>query len=86
MDVSAHQLNAILKKRFGVEVDFTCSAAELRDLMEHYTSRRELIVEEMGNNAAIVSSEYVKYHLITEAVRIFLREIAPRRINKKRKK
>jgi hypothetical protein len=86
MDVSAHQLNAILKKRFGVEVDFTCTAAELRDIMEHYTSRREMIVEEMGNNAAVISAEYVKYHLISEAVRMFLKEIAPRRINKQRKK
>lgn len=86
MDVRADQINDILRGRFGVEVDFTSTEEELRDLMDHYASRRESIVEQLGNDAAVQSFEYAKSHLITEAVRIYLREIAPRRLNKKRKK
>lgn len=86
MDVSYQQINAILLKRFGVEIDFSSSSKDLRDLMEHYIDKREALVRDHGNNVVISSAEYVKSHLITEAVRIFLREIAPRRINKIRRK
>jgi hypothetical protein len=86
MQVSADKINDILRNRFEVEVDFTCTVDELRDLMGHYINRRESIVESIGNDAAIRSADYVKAHLISEAVRMFLREIAPRRINRTKRK
>ena len=86
MEVTAQQINAILRERFEVEIDFTSSVDELRFLMNHYKDRRESIVEQQGTDAAVRSADYVKSHLITEAVRIFLREIAPRRMNKAKRK
>jgi len=83
---SYNQINDVLRSRFGVEINFSCNLDDLCDLMEHYVDRRELIVNSMGNDAAIRNADYAKSHLISEAVRMYLREIAPKRLNKTKRK
>lgn len=81
----AISLNTALKDRFGIEVDFTADIELLRAIMEHYLDKRNAILAESGSMALVESPDYAKAFLITEAVRMFLREIAPRRMSKRKK-
>lgn len=79
----AMKLNAMLKDRFGIEVDFSSDLPYLRAVMEHYSNRRDALLESIGANAPVTSSEYTKSLLIVETIRMYLREIAPRRMRRK---
>ncbi len=86
MPVTSKQVNKALQERFGIEVDFTSNPADLAELFEHYRFRKEQIVLREGGGEAMKTLEFAKAHLICEAIRIFLKEIAPRRMKKKRNK
>jgi hypothetical protein len=78
-------INAVLEFQHGVRIH----AADLnhfQTMMEHYKQRRGMLIETMGFDQAIQTSEYKKAYLICEAARIVLREIAPRRTKKSRSK
>lgn len=76
-------INRVLESRFGIRVEIT-DIDHLVDVCEHYDRRRQLLVDTMGEYAAMQHSDYAKSVMISEAIRIALREIAPRRIRKKR--
>lgn len=76
-------LNAALESRFGLRVGMS-DPEHLKDVMEHYRSKKALLVKTMGEGA-IHNPEYSKAMLISEACAMILREIAPKRTkNKKR--
>lgn len=80
----ANTLNKMLRDRFDLEVDLSSDLQSLRAVMEHYLGRRASILETQGEMAAVTSSEYSKAYLISETVRMYLREIAPKRMRKRK--
>jgi len=82
----ADLLNKALKESFDIEVDLTADLADLRSLMALYVGKRDAVIMECGGSAPQWNAEYAKCYLISETVRMFLREIAPRRMSKKKTK
>lgn len=76
-------INALLESRFGVRVAGG-SFEHLVDVRVFYDEKRRLFLETMGENAALQHPDYAKAVLISEAVRILLREIAPKRSKRRR--
>jgi len=76
-------INRLLESRYGIRVDSN-DADHLVLVMNHYDDRRKLFIRTMGETA-YQNSEYRKSYLISEAARILLREIAPKRIKKRKK-
>jgi hypothetical protein len=76
-------INTLLESRFGIRVD-AGTFEHLIDVREHYDAKRRRFVETMGEAAALATPEYAKCVLITEAVRLLLKEIAPKRARKKK--
>ena len=77
-------LNERLARQFGVSIDLGSDDAHLRHVLEHYTAKREMIIAEQGEVAAMDDPDYAKAVLISETVRLFLREIAPKRTRRKK--
>jgi hypothetical protein len=76
-------INTLLESRFGLRVE-PSTFEHLVDVREHYDAKRRKFVETMGEAAAMANPEYAKCVLITEAVRLLLKEIAPKRLRKKK--
>jgi hypothetical protein len=77
-------LNERLARQFGVEIDMGSDIAHLNFILEHYSNKRRDLLSGMGETAAMLEPDYTKAVLISETVRLLLREIAPKR--KRRKK
>ena len=75
----------LLGQMYGITLDWSCSDADLRGVMEHYESKRQFALNE-GASYHNVNAEYTKYVLITEAIRLYLIEIAPKRKKTQRRK
>lgn len=55
-------------------------------IYEHYLSTRQHLKCFLGESDSFASPEYQKAFIISEAARMLLREIAPKRIKKRNKK
>lgn len=79
------KLEDLLKQLYGIQLDWSCSEAELQEVLEHYEGKRAFTLTE--NSAyGMANAEYTKFVLITEAIRLFLTEIAPKRRKQQRRK
>lgn len=76
-------INRLLESRFGLQVGLS-SFEHLVEIREHYDAKRRLMIKTMGEAQAMRSPEYAKAILISEAVRLMLREIAPKRVKRTR--
>lgn len=76
-------INKVLESRFGVRVDVG-SFEHLVDVRNLYESKRKVYLATMGEAHAMQSPEYAKSVLISEAVHLLLKEIAPKRIRKRK--
>lgn len=79
-------LNERLARQYGVSIDFATDDDHLRQVLEHYTGKREMLISLLGEAEAMNDPDYAKAVLISETVRLFLREIAPKRVRRKKKK
>jgi uncharacterized FlgJ-related protein len=77
------QFNQLLERLYGLTIDFDASEDHLRQVFEHYSERKTLYLKEHTYGSS--SAEFSKIVLITEAIRIFLKEIAPKRRKKSRR-
>jgi hypothetical protein len=78
-------LNERLARQYGVSLDLATDVDHLRYILEHYTAKREVILAQKGETAGMQDPDYAKAVLISETVRLFLREIAPKRSRKKKR-
>lgn len=78
-------LNDILKERYGLDLLVTPDYDHILQVYEHYREQRSTIRLVLGESAMGFSPEYSKAYLISEAARAILKEIAPKRINRKKK-
>jgi hypothetical protein len=77
-------INRLLESRFGLRVT-SSSLDHLVEVRNHYDAKRNHLLSALGETQAMASPEYAKAVLISEAVRMIIREIAPKRIKKRRK-
>lgn len=76
-------LNRILEQRFGLRLS-AGDADHLVDVRNLYDAKRRSILSQLGETAR-THPEYVKAVLLSEAARLLLREIAPKRRKKHKK-
>lgn len=68
-----------LERRYDLSLDFNSTEDDLKRIYEHYKAKRQTILVKEGEAAALGNSTYAKSVLISETVRLYLREIAPKR-------
>ena len=74
-----------ISEQFDVDLfPYVSKEEHLRFIFEHYVGKRQHLRGYLGESACHQDGEYTKAYLISEAARLLLREIAPKR-NKKRK-
>lgn len=76
-------INRLLESRFGLRVEMA-PFEHLFDVREHYEAKRKLYLQTLGESAALQNPEYAKAVLISEAIRLLLREIAPKRLKRRK--
>lgn len=76
----------LLESLFGLTIDFDAaeSLAQLQSIYEVYGLERSKIIKESTYNSYNNDPQYTKAVLIQEAIHIFLSEVAPKRIRKKK--
>lgn len=72
------RLNEQIEQRFGFRLDLS-SLDHLRLVREHYRAKRQFILSQYGLTEALRREDYAKAVLVSEAIGLFLREIAPQR-------
>lgn len=77
----AKRLNERLENLFNLSIDFDGDIEHLEEVMGHYLGKRIDIIESNGEEGR-ASSDYTKAVLISESVRLVLREISPKRVRK----
>jgi len=75
-------LNERLARQYGVSIDLASDAGHLRQILEHYYSKREVMLFQQGEQATN-DPDYAKAVLISETAKLLLREIAPKRRKKR---
>lgn len=70
------QFNQLLESRYGISINWDDSEDNLKQILALYTQKKTNEISE---------SEMMKVVLITEAIRLYLREIAPSRKKKTRR-
>ena len=76
------RINNLLEQAFGLRIDFDSTDEHLSQVYEHYRQMRTALIKEHGIAGLQSNPQYTKAVLISEAVRLYLREIAPKRIRK----
>lgn len=77
-------INTVLEQRFGMRVEMG-SFEHLVDVRNLYESKRQVYLVTLGEAQALRNPDYAKAVLISEAVHMLLRELAPKRLKKRRK-
>lgn len=88
-DISAEskikKLEDILRESYGIEIDWESSTEDLLKSKNYYEVVKHKALMENNFNDYFENENYSKAFLITEAIRIFLSEVAPKRRLFKRK-
>jgi hypothetical protein len=72
-------LNERLDRQYGVSINLCSPVEHLRSIHEHYVAKKDHMIHLLGESEAMKDPDYAKAVLISETVRLFLREIAPKR-------
>lgn len=72
------RLNEHLETRYGLKLGLD-SIEHLKLVQEHYRAKRDFILSHFGLAESLRREDYAKAVLISEAIGLFLREIAPTR-------
>ena len=77
-------INTLLESRFGLRVEIG-TFEHLVDVRNLYESKRQVFIATLGESQAMKNPDYAKTVLISEAVQMILRELAPKRIKKRKR-
>ena len=88
IDEKYKKLAAKLFKEYAVDVSIyeSFGKAELTLFLEELEAKKNTIILESGYGDHVSNPEYAKTVLLSEAIRMFLREIAPKRLKRRTKK
>lgn len=76
-------ISDLLNQLYGIQIDWDAPVAHLESVLAHYEERKTAVLQE--GIAVMAHPEYTKSMLIAEAIRLYLREIAPARKKKSRR-
>jgi hypothetical protein len=79
------RLNDGLEARFGLRLDLK-SLDHLCEVHQHYRGKQEFLIAKHGYADAFVMEDYAKAAMISEAIALLLREIAPNRLKPRTRK
>jgi hypothetical protein len=86
LSLKVQRLNRLIESRYGLDLlDYSTSPKHIQHVSEHYREKYEIIKHILGEDALSFSEDATRAYLISEAARMLLREIAPKRLKKKRK-
>jgi hypothetical protein len=71
------KIEGLLNQLYGIRIDWDSPDSHLESVLNNYEDRKALVVSE--GYTAMTGPEYGKAVLISEAIRTYLREIAPLR-------
>jgi hypothetical protein len=74
-----------MDRQYGINIDWLSERDHLLRVYEHYSSKRKIMISVLGEADAFKEPDYAKAVLISETVRLFLREIAPKRRKKSKR-
>jgi hypothetical protein len=77
------KLDALLNQLYGLQIDWESPEDHLESVLANYEGKKAAVVSE--GLVALTNPEYGKALLIAEAIRTYLREIAPLRRKKNRR-
>lgn len=81
------KLNEMLKARYELDLlEGRLIPSHLEAIVEHYEQKRDILKETLSESLVHSSSEYTKAYLISEAAKMILREIKPKRTKRKETK
>lgn len=75
-------LNEQLDRRYGLSLS-TRSVEHVKAVCDHYDAKRQFLLTKYGVSEAVRREDYAKAVMISEAARVYLREIAPTRTKKR---
>lgn len=85
LSMKVQKLNRLVESRYGLNLlDYRDSPAHIEHISEHYKEKYEIIKKLLGENALAFSADAARVYLISEAARMLLREIRPKRIKKRK--
>lgn len=73
------RLNEGLESRFGLYLNLN-SLDHLQEVFNHYSAKKNFLVAKHGLAEAFGREDYAKAAMISEAIALMLREIAPSRL------
>jgi hypothetical protein len=86
LSLKVQKLNRLVESRYGLDLlDYKDCPDHVARVSAHYKEKYEVIKKLLGENALTFSPDAARAYLISEAARMLLREIAPKRTKKKRK-
>jgi hypothetical protein len=86
LSLKVQKLNRLVESRYGLDLlGYSDRPEHIALVSEHYKEKYEIIKQVLGENALVFSADAARAYLISEAARMLLREIAPKRTKKKRK-
>lgn len=79
------RINRLVESRYGLDMlPYADQPDHIADVAEYYREKLELLRQMLGESVVAHSADYAKAYLISEAARMLLREIAPKRLKKRK--
>jgi hypothetical protein len=79
------RLAALVESRYGIDLTPYVNAPDhIEEVNNYYEEKRAFLRQTLGESAITHSADYARTYLISEAARMLLREIAPKRIKKRK--
>ncbi len=75
-DKTIAPLLSLIERRFDLRLNIQ-TEQHLRMVCQHYDEKRQMLLWNLGEAAALANEDYAKAVLISEAMRLMLREIDP---------
>jgi hypothetical protein len=78
-------INRLLETRFGLRLE-AGPVSHFEMVLKHYEDKRRMYINHFGETQALDLPDYAKAVLISEGIRLVLREIAPKRRKRSKRK
>ena len=85
LSLKVQRLNRLVESRYGLDLlGYKNCPEHIAQVSEHYREKYEIVKQLLGENALSFSADAARAYLISEAARMLLREIAPKRTKKRK--
>lgn len=79
------RLTRLVEGRYGIDLaPYSGDFEHIVEIARYYSDKLSFLKQMLGESAMTISEDYARTYLISEAARMILREIAPKRIKKRK--